>query len=337
MKKFLVLALFLLCVLSSCAPDLSPGEKHALGKEADPEILERLESFVKEHDGIYEAQDSNLISLYTWHEESGYLENIAKFSKFAEESDLPVYVAVPPRKMDALASSLPDTFPREHTLRLYALLKNSLAEDAVYVDLLSVLSGKSEFAGHLYFKTDHHWTADGAYLAYREIVKAMGKTPLALEEFKTEEVISEFRGSDFTKKNTSKSLDVVTGIYPDGEYTVEFVQSPYESDENNRKIEGFFDYDKVKSSEPYAVYLGGNSPYVRVKKTGETNETLLVVRDSFANALAPFLAEHFDLVLIDPRFFPTGLSEIAEKENVSAMLILENMGSLTEHTVSFKW
>ncbi len=336
MKKILLLALCLV-VLSSCAPALTAVEQHAAGGKINPETLDRLEDFVEDNGGIFEATDGNIISLYTWHEEEDYLDNLSVITRFAEKCSLPVYAAIPPRKMDALVSSLPDTFPFEHSERLFSLAKNELENSSAhYVDLFSALKGKSEFAGHLYFKTDHHWTHEGAFLAYEEIVKKMGKTPLDYESFEKTELLSVFRGSDFTKKNDSLSSDVLTGAYPSGEWKLEQVSYPEDSGENT-VISGFFDYPELKTNEPYAVYLGGNVPYVRITKEGEPRETLLVVRDSFASALAPFLACHFDLVLIDPRFFPTGLEQVAEKENASAVLIVENMGSMTEHKVKFMW
>ncbi len=330
--------MFLVLILTSCAEKLTPEERHASGGEPDPETLKELETFVGSVGGIYEAEDTNLISVYLGREESEYLENISVITRFADECDLPVFVAIPPRKMDALTSSLPEDFPFQHSERLFALVEREVEKSEVeYVDLFFSLKGKSESAGQLYYKTDHHWTHEGAWRAYVAIVEKMGKKPLLFEEFTKLDLIEEFRGSDFTKKNTSDATDKVTGAYPEGKYTLEVVSSPYDSGENNRTIDGFFDFDKLHSSEPYAVFLGGNTPYIRVRGEGENRETLLVVRDSFANALSPYLAYHFDLVLIDPRFFPTGLSDVALGEGADAVLILENMGSLTEHKIKFMW
>ena len=332
MKKLLPLV-FLLLLLFSCKKELTSAEKHAQGLDADPEIIASLEKFSSECEGIFESDDGNLISIYPAHEEEDYLENVRVFEEFAKSADVDVFVAVPPRKMDALSKSLPDTFPREHSMRLNSLLELTL-DKAKFIDLYPALSGKSEYAGELYFKTDHHWTADGAYLAYVEIADAMGYKPYDKDFFKTEVLLEEFRGSDFTKKNTSESVDRVIGVYPEGDYTTQLLTS---QGEITSTFDGFFDYSKAKTNEPYAVYLGGNAPYVRVSCEGSEREVLLLVRDSFASALAPYLASHFDLVLIDARFFPVGISQVAKKEGAKKILILENMGSITEHTLRFMW
>ena len=322
MKKIFLLS-FLFLLLVSCSVN-----------EPEQELLDRLDTFVSETGGVFEAEDGTLISLYTYHEKSEYTDDFETVKRLAEKSSVPVYVAFPPRKMDALAQLLPKKFPVEHSEYIFALAEETLKKsDAVYVDLYAPLY-KSE---NTYYKTDHHWTQDGAYIAYREIVSAMGKKPLEKDFFKTELLIEKFRGSDHTKKPESALTESVYGCVPEGEYIVETVNFPYDSDENNEVLEGFFDYSKINSNEPYAVYLGGNKPYVRVRETGGGKDVLVIVRDSFANALATYLASHFDVVLVDTRFYPEGVGEIVEREGAFAVLVLENMGSVTESALKIKW
>jgi len=321
MKKiFVLLALCLLFV--SCT-----NEKKEENYDA------ALDEAVEKYDGVFEANDGTLISLYAHHEESAYTDDYKAIGDFSDKCTVPVYVAFPPRKMDALTTLLPSDFPIGHSEYLYRLAEKTLAKSsAVYIDLYSALCGSEG----TYFMTDHHWTHKGAYLAYEKIVSAMGKTPYQKVWFETELLIEDFKGSDHTKRPESEALDSVTGAYPKGNFTVENVAYPYDTSENNTVIEGFFDYSRLGSYEPYAVLLGGNNPYVRVKGEGE-RECLVVLRDSFANAIAPYLAAHFDLVLVDPRFYPDGISGVVERENAVAVLVLENMGSITESEIKIKW
>lgn len=321
MKKILIL-------LALCLLFVSCGNEK---KEENYDAA--LDEAVEKYDGVFEANDGTLISLYAHHEESAYTDDYKAIGDFSDKCTVPVYVAFPPRKMDALTTLLPSDFPIGHSEYLYRLAEKTLSKSsAVYIDLYSALSSSEG----TYFMTDHHWTHKGAYLAYAEIVSAMGKTPFDEEYFKTELLIEDFKGSDHSKKPESNLTETVIGAYPDGKFTVENVTYPYGSDENNTVIEGFFDYSKLKSYEPYAVYLGGNNPYVRVRGEGE-RDCLVILRDSFANALAPYLASHFDLVLVDPRFYPDGISGVVERENASAVLVLENMGSVTESEIKIKW
>ncbi len=324
MKRVLLLFIFVVFLLTGCGKIKPPSEK----------VLKSLDSYVEDNDGIFEASDGTLISLYPHHEEEAYTDDYETVKALAEGCELPVYVAIPPRKMDALASLLPKDFPVEHTEYLYLLAEDIIGEsDAVYIDLYTPLRDNLE----AYFKTDHHWSDEGAYIAYTEICRAMGLDAVTRDSVATELLIENYQGSDHTKKPESTAVDTVTGPLPEGEYMTELVRFPYDSSENNIPFSGFYDYSQLKTFEKYGVFLGGNEPYIRVTRVGEDRECLLIIRDSFASALVPYLACHFDVVLIDPRFYPEGISKAAEREDAFAILVVENMGSVTESEIKIKW
>ncbi|MBQ9976814.1 MAG: hypothetical protein IJP16_09910 [Clostridia bacterium] len=323
MKRILLLFLLVL-LLTSCGKIKPPSE----------EVLESLDSFVEDNGGIFEASDGTLISLYPHHEESAYTDDYNTIRELADSCELPVYVAIPPRKMDALISLLPQNFPVEHTEYLYLMAEDIIGKsDAVYVDLYKSLRDNLK----AYFKTDHHWSDEGAYIAYTELCSAMGLEAVPRESIATEVLIENYQGSDHTKKPESTATDTVTGPLPEGEYMTELVRFPYDSQENNIPFESFYDYSQLETLEKYGVFLGGNEPYIRVTRVGEERECLLIIRDSFASALVPYLACHFDIVLIDPRFYPEGISKAAEREEAFAILVIENMGSVTESEIKIKW
>ena len=298
---------------------------------------DNLEDYVNSYNGVYQADDGNIISLYSYHGKEAFLENVAPISSFIENCPLDTYVVIPPRKMDALTDSLPKDLKLTEMKKLFKLAEKEIKKSGgTYIDLLEALEKKSEFAGHLYFKTDHHWTSKGAYLAYREIVNAMGETPLEEDAFEIKLGSDKYRGSDYTK-SPNEDYDEIYLYYSKSysDYEVTSVAFPYDSDENNLTLSGMYLEDKLTSWDPYTVYFGGNTPYVTITKGNR--ETLLIIRDSFASALAPFLAEHFNIVMIDPRFYPDSLSSLIKREGVDKVLIVENMGSLTENKVKFKY
>lgn len=292
------------------------------------------------YDGIYLADDGNIISLYAFHGEEPFLKNLSVITDFKKKCDLPVILAIPPRKMDVLLSSLPEAFPTEPANRLFDLAKEECEKAGVrYLDLKEIFLSKSESVGDLYFATDHHWTSKGAFLAYRKIISALGKTPLDEDFFEKRVVLEQYLGSDYNKIKEKKVFDTLTLYYSENypALLTTLVNFPYDSDENNAILEGMYDLKSLKSFDPYTVYFKGNNPYITIELEGEERENLIVVRDSFASSLAPFLAEHFNVILIDPRFYPTGLSALIEEKSPVAILIVENMGSFTENTIKFTY
>ena len=289
---------------------------------------------VNKYNGIYFSED-NLVSLYSYHGKEAFLENVEEITSFIEKCPLEVYVAVPPRKMDVLKEFLPEPFPFGVANNFFETIKESTSN---YIDLYSLLFDKSEYAGHLYFKTDHHWTSNGAYLAYCEIISALGKEPIKEEAFEKVLFTDSYRGSDWSKLKKEELYDSIY-LYSHESFSdmrVTQVSFPFDSEENNTVQPSFYLTDRKNSYDPYTVYFGGNSAYIRIEKT-EEREKLLIIRDSFASALAPFLACHYDVVLIDPRFYPDRISKVIDLEKPDKVLIVENMGSFTENTIKISY
>jgi hypothetical protein len=66
--------------------------------------------------------------------------------------------------------------------------------------------------------------------------------------------------------------------------------------------------------------------------TRENAPTLLLLKDSFSQSIAPFLARHFDLLLVDPRTYDIrssgSLLSLAEQENADHVLLLYGIDTL---------
>ena len=107
----------------------------------------------------------------------------------------------------------------------------------------------------------------------------------------------------------------------------------YESDDNytitaDGQSISLYDFSKLDTTDKYAVFLGGNHARVDIK-SGQNREKLLVIRDSFADSLAPFLSLHFDLVMVDLRYYTDNVRELAVSEGISKVLLLECISELS--------
>lgn len=151
----------------------------------------------------------------------------------------------------------------------------------------------------LYYNTDHHRTTYGAYLLYLEACQALNVKPYPESYFQKETVCNDFYGTAFFKSRLPKFA-----VKPD---TIELWR--YCGDEDviftvngtNKKSVGFYDFSKLNSTDKYAIFLGGNYAHATILSRPE-NPTLLLFKDSFANAVIPFLALHFNIEVIDPRY-----------------------------------
>jgi hypothetical protein len=94
-------------------------------------------------------------------------------------------------------------------------------------------------------------------------------------------------------------------------------------------LEGLYTLRHLDNKDKYSVFLDGTHDVVTVKKaTGVDRPTLVLFKDSFANSVAPFLAQHFDLVLLNlssTRNDYTDLSARAEEYGADYVLLMYSM------------
>ena len=59
----------------------------------------------------------------------------------------------------------------------------------------------------------------------------------------------------------------------------------------------------------------------------------MVVKDSYANCFVPFLVNHYeDIIVLDTRYYMSGVSNYMKNNPVSDVLILYNLNTLDEDT-----
>ncbi len=158
----------------------------------------------------------------------------------------------------------------------------------------------------VYYLTDHHLNAEGAYILYSFVISELGLSPLPQDFFKKETFSSNFLGSTYSKCGLlSSAADTLTLYRYEGDmsYSVECSDA-------SCSISSLYCFSAWNIKDKYRVFTDGNHPLLTVKsKKGDTRPTLLIVKDSFANACLPLLAVHFDLVVYDPRYTSVPLPE----------------------------
>ena len=101
---------------------------------------------------------------------------------------------------------------------------------------------------------------------------------------------------------------------------------------DGRALDGLYSARYLSGKDKYSAFLDGTHDVVTVtKKDGEARQTLLLLKDSFANAVAPFLAQHFDLVLCNLSSSRTDFTDLTARaaqygaDRVLILYTLENV------------
>ena len=252
-------------------------------------------------------------------EESVELQ-LKNLNKVGSESEIPFLSVIPPRTID-IADSVFD-YNRPQGDLVFDLMQESLT-DAGYINLLDEIRPRFEKDEYVYYRTDHHWTTLGAYYAYEKIMESYGKKDLIIpkEDFQIEQIY-DFSGTTAAKGSFPIYEKDVLEIWhlPDDD--------EYEIIADGVTLDGFYSREYLETSDKYSVFLDGTHNITQIKKKGgENRETLLILKDSFANCLIPFLAREFDIVAVNIHVF-NDISALTEQFGADKALVVCNVENL---------
>jgi len=170
----------------------------------------------------------------------------------------------------------------------------------------------------LYYTTDHHWTVDGAQIGYAVACDALGLSPVKMGE---REVYPGFYGSFYVRyplpwvKSDTFAWMPVEGL----QLTI-----------NGEEYATLLDTDVLAGRDKYAALLHGNHALVELNNDAAPEGTLLVIKDSYANALLPLLAQHYRrVVAVDPRYFAGNIVELVNTYEGEMILCVYGMNTLS--------
>ncbi len=183
---------------------------------------------------------------------------------------------------------------------------------------------------YIFFKTDHNWTALGAYYAYCDFCKAAGLEAAQMKDFSTGE-IKNFTGSlavatvSDKKPDGNKTLfgnpDTVKYYYMPGDYTcTALLSGNSEPDERSLLAVGV-----AQGKNAYSVFIWGNNPYMDVKTKKTTGKKLCIIKDSYGCAFAPFTVNNFDEVyIVDPTYYDGSIIDYIKKNKFTDVLFINS-------------
>lgn len=277
----------------------------------------------KENNGVYLGKDGYLLEKYQVASRELMEKNIGEINKFVEKmGEANIYLMLVPSGGEILKEKLPAYAPMDRQIGPLDFTRESISKNICYVDVYQGFMAEKD--KYIYYKTDHHWTSDGAYLAYRLLMDSMDKLALEKEDFLRIEVTREFYGSIYSKSGFRNiDPDQLYLYYPkeEEEIRVEYV-------EENTSSNSLYVLDNLKKKDKYTVFLDGNHPYIKIKTQYKDEEKLLLIKDSFANSLIPFLTSHFsEIHIIDPRYYRDDLIKLVEAEDIDKLLFLYSLDS----------
>ncbi|MCF0123440.1 MAG: hypothetical protein HUJ67_04950 [Ruminiclostridium sp.] len=176
-------------------------------------------------------------------------------------------------------------------------------------------------AEYIYFHTDHHWTALGAYYAYQAFCKEKGITPHKLEDYETMEFPG-FMGTFCSKSNNSPALaanpDTVVAYVPKGTNAMTMYYTTGEV------VDWYIvnDVSTYNKTALYATFVGGDRPFSYAHNPTVTDgSAVMVIKDSYGNAFIPWLVDHYEYIYwVDARYTSNTISQMVRDYNIQDVI-----------------
>ena len=282
-------------------------------------------------DGMFLYGDAVYTPAYFSEKYAGYYLQTAAYYKslFGEDTTVSVVVA-PVSAMvidnESVKARIPDQGKIMDDMA-------ALADPSVnFVDTYSEMyAHRNEY---LFFKSDHHWTARGAYYAYRAFAESRGLTPTALDDFDYKIINDSYHGSmySFTGDARVKNFtDTIEAFVTRKKVTMTI------TGQNGATYS--YDSPVVESNHTYVTFIAGDNPYTVINvPENPQDKNVLVLKDSFGNAFVPFLCEHFgNIIVVDTRYTTMNVYEQLKDYGLTDIIFVNNVQAANSYAWSKKY
>lgn len=283
-------------------------------------------------DGVYNCSDGYLINVPVSKSESRLQDNINSIVNFSKNTDIPITVEIAPSTGYIMNDKLPKNhFEYNDDFYFSQLIDTCGKNNIQFIDLRESFKELERNNIQLYYKTDHHWTTEGAYAGYTRLCEEWGIKPSGREEFD----IKQYDGFYGTTYSTSgfwltaaDSIQVWNNPKNEGSVTLEIT----EGDESNTYRNMYF-LNHLEEDDKYPIFLDGNHAMEKIVNSNVKSGKLLIIKDSFSHCFAPFLADNFnEVTLVDLRYYKSSISQLAAEEKYDKILVLYGLDNFATDT-----
>ncbi len=259
-----------------------------------------------------------------------YKNNLAYLGKFVGGYEVDnISLVLVPSPYTILPEKLPANAQVYDADKKYRAAETAMGGSAKVVDLRNTLKTLSR-ATQVYYKTDHHWTTRAAYAGYLAAVCDYDDQKAVDEATDFEgltAVSEEFHGTLYSRVLLrDKVYDTIDALDLEKAGLSEISEKLYDS-------------SKLETKDKYAYFLGGNTGRMDIKGTGTGN--LLLIKDSFANCMVPFLAQKYaNITIVDLRYLSEEIAHLMENgvdgESYNDVIVLYEMSNFADDVNIYK-
>lgn len=260
----------------------------------------------KDINGVYLGKDGYLIEQHLEGEFSQETadKKIELLKKLTDKYGADVMLV--PTADNIITDKLPDNAPYYDQKQLLEKVRKAVGKEHV-IDVFSQLEQHADEG--LYYRTDHHWTAKGAYFGYRSWVWQTGRlAPYIYDPAKLITVTDSFLGTLHSKINLPMEPESIQRFT----YTDKMpVSITYDF---QKKADSYYEEKHLQTKNKYGYFLDDNHAIAQIDTGYHSGRELFLIKDSFANSMVPLLAPHYNrITVIDLRYYNGKLFDLIDR------------------------
>ncbi len=282
----------------------------------------------RESNGVFKGKDGYLLEDIAKPDEEQMEKNLEAIRVFSEDyPKIPMYMMLVPNAADILGDKLPQFAETENQSQIFESVQQSLERSVTWIDAGKVM--KEHKKEDIYYHTDSRWTTLGAYYAYQQLAESLQLDPEKSLEFQKYAVTNIFNGDLSSASGYEMGYEEPLYIYVPEENAGE-LQIVVDYVEEGERTATLYDRESLLKKDKYKVFMGGDHALVDIRTTADTTDRLLVIKDSYANCLIPFLIPYYrEIIVVDPVYYQGDLDEVMESK-ISKVLFLYSGNSFVK-------
>lgn len=274
---------------------------------------------------VYIGKDNQLFENFKIASNDDLHNKVNTINKFKENNnDLNVKLMLVPTATSILKGKLPKYNTVDDEIEYIKEVENNLSSEIELIPIYKELDKHKQ--EYIYYKTDHHWNTDGAYIGYTTFCETAGIEPSGKEAFKEVVASNDFYGSLSSKVGLfGLNRDELKLYIPNNSnILVNYVTE-------QKKETSLFNSEKLNHKDKYQVFLDGNHPLIEIKNNKNLDKKILIIKDSYANNFVPFLTENYgNIYLIDLRYYTDSVIDFIKNNDIKEVLFLYNVNTFNE-------
>lgn len=252
-----------------------------------------------------------------------FVDNVNEFKKQVGD-DVAVYAMPDPLASAYYLPSNYSDYSADQTEFINNIFKN-LDDDIIKVNIIDTLSQHQD--EDIYLRTDHHWTALGAYYAAQDFAEAAGVPYPALDSDAYVKAENDgYVGSLYGYTQSANLLnDPETFVYytPTTDYQADFYTTSFGYNYTGKLM------IETDTANSYLKFTGTDDQIVKVTTSAGTGRKMAIIKDSYGNPEVPFLTSSFDQIfVIDMRYFDLNLVDFVQQMGITDVLFSANVDSV---------